>query len=418
MTRAPDLYRPHTRRGNYVLLFLASLLVMLGLGALVIDIAYVSWTQAQAQDVADASAQAGIVVLRQTGDPLRAEDAADRVIFHNQVAGQSPVLARFDVGTWDVTSTNPVFVPTRVRPNAVRTRVTRMGANGVPLFLSQLWGYDDFDVDATAVSAALSSQILFVVDVTHSWTEAEFRGARNAALAALDALAPNASVDDEVALLVFANKFAWTITEFTRIRDPAAAAIVRDAWDDLNISSRAGKDDNPFDGRSCVKHTSSRVNDFVAPAGGCYPDMPRKYYDETGTDHSVGLGLAQEMFNERRDDVAYRSVILLTDGRPLRIPWYSGRQRVAAGYEEERFREYEITPPRTDALIRSEAQRISEELFDNLGVNIWVVSFIADDPLMQQMVQGDGYFERTNDPDTISTIFTQIISEMPLVLVE
>ena len=111
------------RRGNYTMLLAVALLVVLGFGALALDVSYMLMARGQAQDVADAASQAAIVVLRQTGDRDAALDAAERIVSWNQVAGRPPDLLDVDFGTWDDNAEVPSFASGALRPNAVRVTV-------------------------------------------------------------------------------------------------------------------------------------------------------------------------------------------------------------------------------------------------------------------------------------------------------
>jgi Flp pilus assembly protein TadG len=407
-----------TRRGNYAMLLLVALLALLGFGALAIDTGYMMLARAQAQDIADAASQAALIVLRSSGDTIDARNAALQVVAANEIVGREPDLISLEFGAWDDTEAIPEFVPGVVTPNAVRVAVGRQGPNAISFLLARLWGYTTFETRASSTSATRSTQVVIVLDITGSWGEEDFLNARAAVLTALDMLAETVSGVDEVAMTIFTNRYAWEYTPLTNIARPENAAAVREDWLLLNIASKAGVDADPDDGAACVLHGGARANDFLSPAGGCYPPMPREYTDEPGTDHSTGVLLAKQLFEESRNGASYRAMIVLTDGRPNDLGAASGTVRATQGYVETRWREYLGPVPRSKDAIRGATIAATDDLYDDLAVNTWVVSLVEHDAMMPAMVRGDGYYVRTQDSGLLGAILAQIISEMPTAIVE
>jgi Flp pilus assembly protein TadG len=412
------LQRPYRRRGNYILLFLVSVFVILGFGAFTVDLGFRWMSQAQAQDVADAAAQAALVVLRQTGETGPAEAAAAAIVASNKVAGGTPEFVDITFGLWDDTVASPVMQTENSRPNAVNVTVARRRDDAVPYLLAKLWGYDTFDVVARATAATRSVQIVFVVDITGSWKEAGFASARESVLIGYDMLAGSSSALDEFGLTIFSNRYAWEYVPFSFIADDEIAADIRADLTLLNMASKGGFDVDHYDGVQCGPNPSSNRNDFSNPAGGCYPDMPREYSDESGTDHSTGMLQAQEMFEANASAATYRALIIITDGNPAYLDDSSGDKRDAANYVEERWVEYVGPVPRTKSQIRAASIDAAADLWDELAVNTWVVSLQADDSMLPSIPQGDGYYVRTSSNEELRGIIGQIISELPLALVE
>lgn len=406
------------RRGTYALLFAVVLVVLLGFGALALDVAYMLLARSQAQGVADGAAQAALVVMRLTGDEDEARRAALAVVERNHVAGEAPELAELTFGAWDVVAADPYFIPDAAHPNAVRARVAREGEGAVGYLLSRIWGFTDFEVRAQAIAAARSIQVVIVLDITGSWGERDFAGGRAAVLTALDMLENTASDVDEVGMSIFTNRYAWEYTPLTDIAAAGNAAAVRANWQVLNIASKGGTDVDHYDGNDCVLKPLAQRDIFTNPVGGCYAQMPREYTDEPGTDHSTGILLAKQMFEERPGDAAYRAMIVLTDGRPNDLGAASGTIRANQGYVEARWREYLGPVPRSKDQIRSASIQAAEDLWDDLRVHTWVVSLVEHDDFMPDTVQGDGYYVRTDESAELAAIFAQIIASMPIALVE
>lgn len=407
------------RRGVHAVVYAGVTLTVLGAGALALDVAWMFRAQAQAQSVADAASQAAIVVLRQTAEQASAYDAAQTITEANTIGGGPGELLQVTFGRWVSVGEEGEFVADNLSPNAVRVRVGRVQGGGVSFILGRIFGHDRFTVQATSTSASRSLQFVLVMDITGSWGERDFAKAREAALAVHDRLMRAASEEDEVAMTIFTNRFGWIYTEFTQAIDETAMMAERAKWEVLNIASKAGVDDDPFDGRDCRLHRHDRINDFEDPPGGCYPDMPREYRDEPGTDHSTGIIPAGWLFHENVDSGArYRAMLILTDGRPNGLSGQSGQTRAAKGFVEDRWREYQGPVPRTANQIRHASVAATQQLWDELRVHTWVVSFIQDDWSMGAMTQGDGYYALTSDPDELQMLFSQIVTEMPLSIVE
>ena len=418
MAMQPKRFLPADRKGNYSLMFGVALVGVLGAAAFAIDVAYMRYAQAQAQDVADAASTAALIALRKTGDVDLATSAAQAVVNANLVVGESPRMVELSFGGWDDSMGNPFFETGVAVPNAVRVTVDRIDESGPHYQFANLFGMEQFDVRASATSATRSFQIAFVTDITNSWSEKNFGYARQGAVLGLDMLHASASGIDEVGMTIFTNRFAWEYTPFTMISDDAAYSAIRVNWNKLATASKAGKDTNYKDGSNCTLNTGTKLNNFSSPVvGGCYPWMPREYSDEPGTDHSTGLGLAKQMFQESNSAAVYRAQIVLTDGQPNGLG-NPGTIRASQGYVETRWREFLGPAPRTTAQIRTASTTVAQQMWDQLGVHTWVISFVADDSLMTAMVHGDGYYIRTTNAAKLSEIYSQIISELPIALVE
>lgn len=416
MLRTPKGRFSRDRRGNYSLMLAAAVITLLGFGALSIDIAYMRLSAAQAQDVADAASQAALIVLRNTGSTVSATAAAQRVVDLNAVAGQPASMPVIEFGQWEE---GVGFGSAATVPHAVRVEVAREGSGSIPLLLARIWEKDDFEVRASAISATRSFQIVFVLDITGSWGETKFADGRAAVLASLDMLTESASGVDEVGMTIFTNRYAWEYTPFTQIAIPANATATRTSWEKLNIASKAPVgtfNSSPTDGVNC---DSSYSNDFNSPvAGGCYPDMPREYTDEPGTDHSTGVLLAKDMFQTSTSGAVYRAMLVITDGKPNNLGATSGAIRESQGFVEDRWVEHKGPVPRTVAEIRTASIAATEDLWNNLEVHTWAVSLVVDDPILDGMVQGDGYKVLVSNSSDLVEVLTGIISEMPLAIVE
>jgi hypothetical protein len=411
------------RKGSYAILFAFAVVVLLGFGALAIDVAYVRLAQMQTQDIADAASQAALYRLRRTGDLDDARAAAAAIVRENRVVGAEPVLEGVVFGTWDHNAIPKVFTATEASPNAVRAIVSRTGDNGVSLFLARLFGFDAAHITREATSATRSLHVVLVMDITGSWSQTDFRNARAASVAFLDTLGSSYQEFDMIGMSIFSGRYAWEYTPMRYFADEADDGAARTAWGRLNVASKGGvgktypnecalRNDTP------VGKTSARNNFTTSPAGGCYPAMPREYTDEAGTDHTTGITQARTMFEEQVDPTAFRAMVVLTDGKPNGPAAAHGLYRRQQSYTETRWREFQGTVPHSTAQIRSDSNALTQDMYDDLGVNTWVVSFVAHESFMGTMPKGIGYYANTSDSAALVPIFEDIANSLPMAIVQ
>ena len=394
-----------------------TMVFLLALGALAIDVAYMRLAQAQAQDIADAASVAGLWALRSTGDEAEATAAAQAVVSRNVVGGVPASLASIEVGDWSREDED--LVVGADSPNAVRVRVSRTGDDGLPLFLGSLFGPDRVDVAGQATAAARNLQVVIVFDITNSWNRPDFYYARDAAMAFYETIERSHGPDDQIGMTVFTGRYAWEFTPFIDLDTAEASGAVSSQWSAMETASKAGTPNaSSSKGCSVYGRRSSNRDNFNNPSGGCFPDMPREWLDEPGTDHTIGLEMARQMFEDDDDDTSYRAIVVLTDGFPSGTSASNFQDRDDEGWTETRWSELRAVVPHTTSQIRSESVDLTEDMWDDLEVHTWVVSFVADEAFMENMTQGDGYYVNTSDSETLVDIFEDIAESLPLALVE
>ncbi len=392
----------------------AAIAVLLGFGALAVDVAYIRLAQAECQDVADAASIAALWALRHTGDMGEAQGAAEAVIAANRVVGQPGTLTAIDYGDWDHNAHS--FTLDLDTPNAVRLEVSRAGGNSVGLFLARIFGHDSVDVVSSATAAARALHVVLVMDITNSWNRPAFYDARSAAVRFYDTVAETHGPYDKIGMNVFTGRYAWEFTPLTSMESAVASGTVRAQWAAMETASKAGN--AAINSKGCNVYGGTSLDNFDTPAGGCFPDMPREWSDEPGTDHTTGVRMAWDMFDAEMDNTAYRAMVVLTDGYPNGTGSTHGNKRIAAGYSESRWTEHRGVIPHSSTQIKNESVQLCEDMYDVGEINTWVVSFVADDPFMEAMAQGDGYFVRTNDSAVLIDLFQEIADSLPLAVVE
>lgn len=391
------------RRGNYAVLFGLIIMVIMGFGALGIDLSWLRLAESQAQDVADAASQAGLVVLRQTGDPVQAQQAAARVVARNQVGNGPGALLEFQVGTW----VNDGFTVSSTNTNAARAVVGRE----LDMLLGPIFGWHSSSIQAEAISAARKLHVILVMDITNSWSQSDFNYARAAALSFYDIIIEAAGPEDRIGMVVFTGRYGVEYTPLMLV-DDAEAADVRQIWaNELYTASKAGTP-NPTHTNGCNVWGNNNFG-----SGECFPTMWREYTDEAGTDHAAGLEMARVMFDKHPGDDVYRAAIILTDGNPNGISSTTHKIRFNSGYNEDRW-EWLITPKsRTTQQVQNDTATLARAMFLEDDVHVWGVSFVANADWMNNVKQGDGYYVRTTSNKALVPIFEDIAESLPLAIV-
>lgn len=420
------------RRGNYATIMGLLIFAVIAMGAIALDIAYMRMAQLQAQDIADAASQAALIVYRRTSDVDEAERVAQGVVRLNDVAGGPADLGSVTFGTWDQPEVGGgVFLLDGDSPNAVRAEVARE----VPFLLAPVLGHTEFQAQGRSTSAARNLHVVLSVDITNSWSPANFAGAREASELFLRTISESAGPYDRIGMNVWSGRYAWEFTPMFNARNAPRLAATRAQWAELRTASKPGTPGGPPRARTCTLPPGNPVNNLRfdspppgVPFQGCYPEMPREYLgtdgrnctfgSECGTDHTVGLAMSRIMFQEEPDDSAFRALIVLTDGIPNNLEASHGQARRDLGYVEDRWREYQAPVPHAVGSIRSQSVIMARQLWDDMRVHVWVVSFVAHEAFMPNMVQGQGYYRNTSDPNALVQIFEDIANSLPLAIVE
>ncbi len=413
-SRAPA-GRARTRRGNYALMFGLSMTVMLGFGAFAIDLSYLRLAQDQVQDVADAASQAAMITLKRGGTTAQATTAANLMLAQNVVAGRHPRLVSISYGVWD--ESRGTFTTTAVAPNSVRLRVSRDGTNAIPMFLSKMWGQNAIAVSGNSTSAARKLHTILNMDITGSWSQANFTNARAAAIAFMDVLTAAYGDEDMVGMVIFTGRYAWEYSPLKLVKTEAVDHAYRTKWGLLNVASKGATTGCPS--------PSGTYNTFTLPAntatdkGGCFPKMPREYTDEPGTDHTTGMTMARTMINEQNAATVYNAMVTLTDGIPNGIAATHGTIRTTAAtlYTESRWRQYAGPRPHTTANIETDSVTLSNTMWTESRTNQWVISFLQDGTFMHNMVHGNGTYTLATSSAQLIPVFQQIARSLPIVIV-
>ncbi len=158
----------HNERGAVTLLVALMLPILLGIAALVIDLAYVQVVRNELQNDADAAALAGAKLLRSptsaTPQWSAAETAALRAVELNAADGNSLATGTVQTGYWNPTQATAVLqllpmTPTANDVPAVQVTVSKSHGQNlgeVPTFFARLWNVVSTPVTVTAVAGMTS----------------------------------------------------------------------------------------------------------------------------------------------------------------------------------------------------------------------------------------------------------------------
>lgn len=304
------------------------------------------------------------------------------------------------------------------------------------------------DLERRFMASARPLQVVLVLDITNSWTQANFAEQRAAAVGFLDVLIANAGPDDLVGMVVATGRYGVEHTPMVPIVD-AVGLGVRDDWEELRTASKAGiqqpngncavfpynnsrypagapyptnefgLSSNTLNNSSWPMNTFSsveflpqapRTTQTEADEDGCYPNMWREYLDESGTDQANGIAMATTMFRENADPFAYKAMVLMTDGQPNGTGAHA--QRDAAGYVDTRWRSVR-GPSRTTNDVIVDTQRFAARAWDRYQISTWMVSFVDTAPWFAGVAQGDGTFMTTTNATDLPLIYEDIARSLP-----
>jgi Mg-chelatase subunit ChlD len=158
------------RRGSVLILSAASMTVLIGIGALAVDLAYLLEIRAELQNSADAVALAAAsgLTVGQAESRIRAQQYANLNPVLKQPLTVNPADVTF--GQWDFLTGR--FIPTGVSPNAVRIKVALHDTtNSQQLFLAPVLGFKQADVSAKATASLSNRNLMVVLDRSGSMND-------------------------------------------------------------------------------------------------------------------------------------------------------------------------------------------------------------------------------------------------------
>lgn len=218
-----------SREGNFLVLFGFSSAVMMGMGALSIDIGYLRDCQMQLQNAVDAAAHAALISYRAYGNESEARETASDIAALNYVGGKPVSLADSDVvfGTWDFDARS--FSTGGAFTNAVQVSASRSDTaldGPIQFFLGPVIGVDSGRAAANATGAFRFREMELLLDTTGSFFR-DIDNGRNAVISFLDKIYTNHLPQDKIGLIAFAQEGK----EFTQLQDVVNGySTIRSSW--------------------------------------------------------------------------------------------------------------------------------------------------------------------------------------------
>ncbi len=170
----------HRRRAAVAAQIAVCSTVILGMGALVLDIGSVYTTQTELQATADAVALAAASELGGNAEDPKAAAAevASRFAGLNQVQGQAAAVSSVDLefgrAVYDSSSGKFIFQPDPANADAVRIRVHRVADGSqvvVPFLFAPIFGLSCMELGAQATAVLIPRDIAVVIDLSGSMND-------------------------------------------------------------------------------------------------------------------------------------------------------------------------------------------------------------------------------------------------------
>lgn len=395
-------------RGNFVTLFAFLITLLLGAGAVAIDLSYLRNLRFQLSNAADAAAHAALVELRDSSDPDAALIVAQSVAQANVAGGEAVTLTNRDVefGGWDFDARR--FDPSAAWVNAVRVRAVRdIGANdgAVSLFFGPSAGWGHGDADATATAAFRFRDMVIVQDITGSFSNSIDR-AREADVAFLDYVDAQNFPRDRIGMVTFTGD-ATTWTPINELRTHYTS--IRDQWYGDGVATHYTTRDRRGRITDHYNTKTAGLTICYSPGSGApYNASYMQRCDLGGNYTNPGPGIVRgvDELLAQGDNGNVKVIIFVSDGRP-------------------QCRSTSSTDPCTAA--RIQAAYDAADYAEANGVHTFVVSFCEDCTLSERttqfafnerLVTGIGQAYETPSADDLPEILLEIARAIPMALVE
>ncbi len=393
------------RRGNYTMTMGVLMPILIGFGALSVDISYINMARTQSQNVADAASHAALVAYRSTNDEDIALDTAEFVISRNLVGNQPATLDALELGEWDFDDRS--FDPTSSYINAAAARVSRTESNGdaLGLFFAPLLGHSTADVRAAGTAAGRTRQVMLVTDVSGSFA-GDIDSAREATTAFLDYMRDNPFPGDLLGHAVFAGRKTF----------PLLHELASPTDDYVSLHTR-------FQLLDVCSASSGDLRGAPTNSNSCYTSQAR------------GMHYALQEFLTRGDAREFQAVVLLTDGQANThlTSNRDGRWSSTARSDTEMLRDvmweggafsYRVweCPIGQGDTSGCGLETYAGDLEG--GVHLWTVYFGSSGSnvswleSLTDFAGNRGTSQNTTDPDEMVEIMVEIASSIPVVLTD
>jgi len=357
-----------SRRGSYTLFMGVFAAGVIGFGALGVDISYLAMVNKQAQSIADAASHAALISYRnsesryvdQRVDAGRA--AAEYMASTNTLGlGETADLTDLSFGKYDPES--KTFTANATPYNAARAEVSRKGSNPLDLILAPILGIEDATVQQFGVTAANPREVMVVVDRSCSMAYPKrspgWEGVADS-LVAFSTYMVNHQVPEDMLGVTSFNTRGDTWDPIRYI-DGNESAIIRKwgTWGTCRTYRRRGRE-----------YTSG-------------------YACSGGTSQGTGIDPAINALVGTRNDVAFKAIIVISDGNPN---------------NSSRLRGF---------------LNATQRAWDN-DIHVWTVSFgdNINHSLMEQATKGIGSYYSVPNADGLEGVMVDIAKSIPITIAD
>lgn len=390
-----------SRRGNYSILAVVCMPVILGFLALAIDLSYQQASANQAQQVADTTAHAAYIAFRNAhaSDSGDAESAAAEMNEKHKVGDGPATLDSVQVGSWDISE--GTFSTSAGWNNAVKVELSRAGDNPLNLFIAPAVGIESPNIYKEAVVARQDREWVVVQDITGSFVD-DIDAARDASLNLLATMLESRTPYDKAGMSVFTGgvePLPWSPLVPVLGNEGALA----DLWGSLDTCNCS---DSAIEESECADTFDGSVEGF--DAGECAQWFCEEYYGgydtqpwmpdcfESGTQSSPGPAMFQavEQLLMSTNPRAYRGMVIVSDGLPCCGP---------------------------ETLERAAEAYAAADLAEANGLHIWTIAYSesgeGDPELLGGLARGRGSSFIATDGLTLAQTMVHISDSVPVMLV-
>ena len=403
--------RTRSRRGNYTMTMGVLMPILIGFGALSVDISYINMARTQTQNVSDAASHAAYVGFRATGgsDADRiavGEDAAEFVVSKNLIGNSTGHLDDLDFGEWDFE--NREFTPGG-DINSARAVVVRNkdNDNELGLFFAPLLNQPSKDLWGSGTAAGRTRQLMLISDVSCSFSD-DIGQANLANIAFLDYMNENPLPGDLLGHVLFAGT-----SNFPDLHELAS----------------------PTNDYTSLKTEFAKL-DVCTKMPGAFRGSPEV---NCWTSQARGLHRALQEFIENGDTREFQGMIMLSDGQANTFleeddndGGGASTARADTEYLVDRmwfggtytYNVWECPLGVEDEDDASCGLNTYAGDFDG-GVHLWTVYFGTNDSNISWLEDlteigpgNRGEARNTDDPTELEKIYIEIASSIPVVLTD
>jgi hypothetical protein len=322
-------------RGSYAVLSGVLIAPLVGLAAFSVDISLITMAELQAQATADAASHAALVAYRTSaGNQDVGRKAATWIVGMNRVAMGTANVDEVTYGRWNYTAN--AFVPATSQINAAQARVSRKRADGnaVQLLLAPILGINEYDVEASSITAEQLRAIMLVMDMSCSMmtgnvkqTKSPVNVGRAANVGFLDYLVSNPQLGDQLGLSMFAQFANRTPTAKTpagtRVATNYPARVADPPWLPLSPLETQEK---------LIRQRLNGICDTAVPESTlCVADAPHPVTATIGSTTNPAPAMFQainELTDRAKVNATYfKGMLFFSDG------WPNGGLGAAGGVE-------------------------------------------------------------------------------------